>query len=320
MSTQYARLKLQEWGFVLRAATGGKERKSDEEVHSLRKMVSEDVARLMEKHSMVPDLVFNIDETGLLLLPSQKKTYVKKESAGVFAAMPSSKKQVSLLFAASLAGRVSPFQILFAGMTTRTVPKSVWNPLQQAGCIATVPGKNAKTGKVTHFADGKTFELFVERVLIPFREKICSEMKMPPDSRAVVIMDGHYSHNEALLKDSGFVTYLLPPRSTEYCQPLDAFINAHIKMKQKTRYADYHIARLQAHKKATGSFNNLPPLSSGKVKALSVAWLLETWKDSFSGSSLLVRRSWDVCMPGCVSERDRDAVFKAPVKNIGNKS
>eukprot|EP00741_Cyanophora_paradoxa_P004853 tig00000836_g4708.t1 len=83
-----------------------------------------------------------------------------------------------------------------------------------------------------------TFALFVDKVLVPWRDQV-RERAENPNLKPVVMLDNHVSHrkNSAYMEQKGFTLLWLPPRCSSVLQPLDQAFNKTIKQEMRAKLA-----------------------------------------------------------------------------------
>jgi hypothetical protein len=77
----------------------------------------------MKAHSIPPKLVVNTDQTGIHLVPTRGvHTWALKGSKHVLVHGIEDKRQITVSVPLTIAGNLLPFQVVFIGLTQRSLP------------------------------------------------------------------------------------------------------------------------------------------------------------------------------------------------------
>ncbi len=150
------------------------------------------------------------------------------------------KRQFTAVFAISLAGKLLPPQLLYAGKTEKCHPNfafpkdwDIWH-------------------SDSHWSTSETMVRYIIQVIVPFVEKMRSNvLAVPSTQKALVIFDMYraQSSNTALyelLQKHNILYQLVPPSCTSELQPLDADggINFQMKSALKGEFSNWYSERL----------------------------------------------------------------------------
>jgi len=108
-------------GYVKRKATS-KAKVTVEDIASLKKQYLLDIRGLVEMEEILQDLVLNWDQTAINYVPVSDWTMAKEGTHKVLIAGIDDKRQITLVLAASMTGKLLPLQIVYQGKTKASVP------------------------------------------------------------------------------------------------------------------------------------------------------------------------------------------------------
>ena len=180
-------------GYVKRKATTKTNTKLPQGVF-LRQKASflRETVSIVKIHNIPPELIINLDETGLQLVPVGDWTMTPEGSETVEIAGLGDKRQITATFAGSL----------YLGKTDLCHAKH------------TFPDGIHVHHTPNHWANEETVRLFYERMLVPYVARICQEQKCP-DQKALLIMDNFAAHSSGgvmqPLEENGVLLVFLPP-------------------------------------------------------------------------------------------------------------
>ena len=123
INTAWAQSLFRRMGFVRRMVTTakvpipGKARKEIEFVF-MHKIVHK-----VEKHDIPPSLIINADQTPSKYVPVGRSTLAKRNTKDVPISGSADKRSITATFAQTLEGFFLPFQLMYKGKTTQSLPK-----------------------------------------------------------------------------------------------------------------------------------------------------------------------------------------------------
>ena len=77
----------------------------------------------VEKNKIPNLMILNLDQTSLKYAPCSQETFAPKNSKHVAISCTSNKKTITGTFVITLDGHCLPFQLIYGGKTTRSLPK-----------------------------------------------------------------------------------------------------------------------------------------------------------------------------------------------------
>jgi hypothetical protein len=101
--------------FSLRKPTKGKVAKSTQQVETQKRDFIHRIAVNITENKIPPELVVNLDQTGLHLAPVSNSTFAPRGAKQVVVRFAQDKRQVTALLSGSASGSMLPTQIIFKG-------------------------------------------------------------------------------------------------------------------------------------------------------------------------------------------------------------
>ena len=159
---------LKRMGYVKRkAATKSTPGMSGEEFERVRKEFLKQIAGIVKLQDIPDNLIINLDQTGIKLVPASDWTMAAEGSRRVEVIGLGDKRQVTATFAATLDGTFLPMQILYQGKTNRSHPKYTF---PEGFDIFHTPN---------HWANEETCLWFFENIILPYVKHVRNEMGAP---------------------------------------------------------------------------------------------------------------------------------------------
>ena len=235
----------------------------------------ERVAAVIEEYSIPPQLILNLDETGLPIIPVSEWTLSCKGQAQVPVIGLEDKRQITAVLTCSVTGKLLPPQLLYQGKTTRCHPAKV-----------AFPPEWDIWHSESHWSTHETIKRLVGTVLVPYTEKIKEQLGLPAKQRSLLILDVFRAHrtDDVLdeLRSSGFILQYVPANCTSELQPLDLSVNSMYKGTLKDRFTDWYAQKvadaMNLHKDNIQAVVNAvqPDLKLSVVKPLLAGWTIWT--------------------------------------------
>jgi hypothetical protein len=122
--------------------------------------MAQKVAYLVKAYSVLPSLMVNTDQTGIHLIPTRgDRIWVEKGSKHVLVHGQEDKRQITVSVSSSADGDLLPFQVIFTGTTSRSLPPQNEGRLrcEEDGWHLTYSGN--------HWSNLETYKFFVEKIL-----------------------------------------------------------------------------------------------------------------------------------------------------------
>lgn len=214
-----------------------------------------------------PRLIINVDETGFGSAKSQKSKKQKVIVPTTFSGTPVYESNESSRFITCIASATLSGSLL--------KPAFIVNRKHQAidSGQCSYSNNSILYYSTTSFISEKIFNDYIRNVIVKYVEEL--RVEIDGDKRALLIVDGHKSHSNELLKTIcahyGIMLILLPPHSSHILQPLDQLIFK----RMKSEYSQF------------GQINYLSKISSS----------LERVFNAYQASNIIwiIWRSWSHC-------------------------
>ena len=134
-------------------------------------------------------------------------------------------------------GAILPFQLLYAGKTTRCHPKYAF------------PSEFDIWHTPNHWATGETVIRLVSNVIVPYVNVIRLKMKLTSTHPAIVIYDAFKGHQgndlQKLLHDNHLLSAKIPSNCTDRLQPIDISINKPVKDHLRKCFTSWYTEQVQ---------------------------------------------------------------------------
>lgn len=237
--------------------------------------------------------IINLDETGIQMMPTWKRTLAEKGAKQVAGVAKKCLAQITKVSAVSATGVLLPYQLIFAGKTERVIPARVQDEPQGVSYTYTA----------THFANAQTTLEYMQKILVPFIERQRAARianRTSTEARetgrwAVLIWDNFSSHlNDSVIQcliENRVKSLPLPPRCTSKYQPLDVLINGAEKRYITSHFSEWYFQALVAAAKQNPPRYDVLPVSSG-AKRKFIATLIAAVHSTMAGRTMFLRTAW----------------------------
>ncbi|KAF8983362.1 hypothetical protein BDQ17DRAFT_1336533 [Cyathus striatus] len=127
----------------------------------------------MKWENIPPSLVVNVDQMGMFVLPSSSRTYHDKGAKQVDAVAKDEKRAYSLLVASSTDRNILPFQQVWGGKSSHSLPSAAAFGISEAIELKFhFAFAASESNPRSHFSTLKTMKEWVEAVLVPYHLEI----------------------------------------------------------------------------------------------------------------------------------------------------
>ncbi|KAL3677747.1 hypothetical protein R1sor_020703 [Riccia sorocarpa] len=209
------------------------------------KLMALRMAYLIKSFNIPHELVINFDQTGLQLVPvGREKTYTMKGSREVAVTGKDDKRQVTLVPAMTATGELLPFQIIFTGRSSRSLPTGQWaNILKWHGWHLTFTDN--------HWASLATCQHWVQKILKPWYDKCCYRLNRAEGrQRMLLLLDAWSVHRSEyfrswMQREFPFIHLVyVPAGCTAKLQPCDVILQRPLKAGFQREYAAWAVKSL----------------------------------------------------------------------------
>ena len=260
----WAKNFLTRMGFVKRRAnTTAKVSVADFEVHKAQFLF--DIAAIVEMEEIPKALVINWDHTGIKYVPVSNWTMAKEGSKRVEIVGGDDKRQITAVFGCTMEGEFLPPQIIYGGKTPRCLPSSKF------------PDSWDITFSHNHWANEKTTESYLEKILFPFVQQKRSALGLDSKHPVLVIFDrfkGQCTQGILSMLDKNNVVFaIVPANCTDRLQPLDVSVNKAAKECLRRQFQQWYSEKVCVQLESKTAAQSVD-LAMSVVKPLSVKWMI----------------------------------------------
>ena len=128
------------------------------------------------------------------------------------------KRQITVVFAGSMAGDFLPIQLVYKGKTPRCLPN-----------VELVPEGWHLTYSPSHWSTEQTMRDYIQKIVVPYIEKMRQTSRLADNYPALLLFDNfkaQCTQELPTLLDDNFINVLLiPPNCTDRLQPMDISVN-----------------------------------------------------------------------------------------------
>ena len=176
------------------------------DVEEARKEFLSELMEAVELHKVPPDLIFNWDQTGILLVPSAQWTMDKKGRKRVSIAGHNDKRQITAVMCGALIGEMLPIQLVYKGTTKRCHPPYNF------------PGDWLISHSPNHWSNEETMVDYINEIIVPYVDRKRDGLDLSCDYPAVAIFD-HFKGQltvrvTQVLKENNIHSVLIPAAFT----------------------------------------------------------------------------------------------------------
>ena len=147
------------------------------DVEEARKEFHSELMKAVKLHEVAPDLIFNWDQTGILLVPSAQWTMDKKGRKRVPIAGHNDKQLITAVMCGALTGEMLPIQLVYKGTTKRC--HTPYN----------FPGDWLISHIFNHWSNEETVVDYINAVIVPYVDWKRDDLDLSCDYPAVAIFD-----------------------------------------------------------------------------------------------------------------------------------
>ena len=181
-------------------------------------------------------LVINLDEQGVYILPNQSITYEVKGKRQVDVQNKDEKRAYTLMVASTPAGDFLPFQQVWGGKVEKSLPSKNADGMAEAKDRGFVFSTTASTTSPrSHFSTLKSMIEYVEGIIIPFVDYVVKEDHLPVDQKFILLIDvypvhaGKEFHDYIHVKHPRCILIFIPGNCTGKFQPADVGLQRPVK-------------------------------------------------------------------------------------------
>lgn len=230
-SRSWARMFVQRLGLSFRHGTKAAT-KLPIDFDSVKKLFQLRFVFLVSKYNIAPEVVINMDETGMVFFPLPKSSWAPKGAAVVELVAMDEKRQFTVLPAITASGSVlKKTQVIWAGKTDKCEPKQSVKDEYEELLHAHTP---------SHWSSSSTKESFIDTV---YETYVKEQLESGKGTYWLLLLDVHWSNRDKQMlaalrsKYPNLLILFVPANCTSELQPMDVSFNAPFKKTVKTSAA-----------------------------------------------------------------------------------
>ena len=265
-SKHWAQYMLERMGYVKRKATS-KAKVTVENLSALKQQYLLDIKGTVEMEEIPEDLILNWDQTAIHYVPVSSWTMAKEGCKKISIAGADDKRQITVVLAATMSGKLLPPQLVYQGKTK--------------GCLPSVSFPNGwdVTYTPNHWCNEVTMERFIRNIIAPYVEETREKLKLDTTHRALCIFDNFKAQCTdkilQLLEDLNIDTVFVPANCSGELQPLDLSVNKPVKDFLRAKFQDWYANEIMGNDQGE-SAEPLEPVKfpMSRMKPLGAQWLI----------------------------------------------
>ena len=183
-------------------------------------------------------LVINWDQTGIHYVPVSDWTMKKEGSKRIPIVGIDDKRQLTAVFAGSLAGDFLVPQLIYQGKSPRSLP------------LIHFPNDWHVTFSPNHWSNEETMKCYIQKIIIPYIVKKREELKLAAIHPALVVFDnfnGQCTEDLFQILDDNVINFVIVPANcTDRLQPLDLSVNKAAKTFLRDQFQDWYAHQISS--------------------------------------------------------------------------
>jgi hypothetical protein len=254
------------------------------------KKMAMSIASHMQSYGVHPSLVINFDQAGLNLIPASSRTYEKKGSSCVPITGADDKRQITVVVGSSLDGNLLPLQLIFQGKLQRVMPQHT-SLTREAGFHLTCTEN--------HWTNQRTMQEYLERVIEPYRLKMCEQhLLRHADAHVILLLDCYSVHISEEFRSSippHIHLIYVPPNCTSKLQPADVALNFPFKHEFKRLFNQWAAEQIE-EQIGLGEVIGLKHLTGlANLRPLVLNWAYQSWWALYNEKQCILK-AWQRCV------------------------
>ncbi len=255
---------------------------SPQEFKEIKRNYLHSVIEVVTMENIPIELIFNLDQTGLNLVPTPSWTMEKKGSERVEIKAFNDKRQITGVFCWTICGDFLPFQLIYAGKTDRCHPSFSF------------PSDWVISHSSNHWSNERTMLEYIHGVIIPYVDSVRDTLGVGKEQAALAIYD-HFRGQLTqavtdVLEENNIQTVLVPPACTDRLQPMDLSVNKSAKIFLRSEFQQWYAEQLATQQHEDDEFEPVD-LSSSRMKCVGAQWLVRLF-EHLSGSPNIINNGF----------------------------
>ena len=266
---------------------------------NIREKFYERIEEVIREYNIPPEMIVNIDQTGIQLVPVSDWTMEERGSNQVPITGVKDKCQITGVTGVSLTGNLLPLQLIYQGKT--------------AACHPTFnsPKEQIVTQSVNHWTTVDTMLTYAKDVLWPYFDDQRDKLDLPLRQRDRVILYVYKVHQtrevKSAIKNQDVELVFVPACCTSELQPLDVSGNGFFKQQLKQKFCDWYADQVSTQLNSGKSVTDINiDLKLSTIKPLHANWVLSAF-DTLAGNTDVLKNGWEKTgIAGIVNDINQD--------------
>ena len=284
ISKSWAKSLFKRMGFVQRASTTGKVHIPESAIPEAELSFQHKIVNFVEKYNIPSSLVLNSDQTPSKYVTVGRTTLVQRNTTTVNIAGSTDKRSITATFTVTLDGRILPFQVIYGGKTTRSLPS------------VSFPESFSLRVNEKHFGNTDEVIKHLMEIVVPYVNQQRKELLLH-DQPALLIWDvfrGQLTDPvTSTLKENNIFVVFVPNKMTDLFQPLDLTTNKWVKDFMKKKFCEWFAAKLREALKQGQNLEEVDiKFQLTTLKPLHATWLIDCYNQlsSHQGKEVILSR------------------------------
>lgn len=291
LTKDWAKYLFRRMGLVKRKVTT-KAKVNVERFEELKKGFLQDIRNIVVMDEIPNGLIINLDQTGLNYVPVSQWTMEAEGAKRVQVDGKDDKRQITAVFACTMAGDFLFPQLVYQGKTTRCLPKFQF------------PSGWSITCSENHWCNEETMKLYITDVILPYLHQARQKLGLSPTHRALLIFDNFKGQcTEVLLKlldAKNINVILIPANCTDRLQPLDLSINKAAKEFLRNQFQQWYASQVCLQLEGKAEMEPID-LRMSIIKPLGAKWLVSLYDYLKSKPSMIINGFIEAGIIDCVT-------------------
>ena len=258
-------------------------RKVPENFLEVKNIFFDQIRRSIQEHGIPDELILNMDETGIPVLPVSEWTMAPEGSSQVSVIGKEDKAQVTAVLTSTLSGGFPRPQLIYKGKTHQCHPKYNF------------PADVDVHHSENHWANRETMLRWIENCLSPYLAETKADLRLFNSQKALLILDVYAVHRTAEVKESllqkNCIPVYVPAGCTGELQPLDVSVNSAFKLSLTNSFQAWYAEQV-TEQLSVGNENPNICLRYGLMKHYNAKWII-TACDHVRSKPEIVKLGWE---------------------------
>ncbi|MCY3929117.1 MAG: hypothetical protein OXG81_12660 [Acidobacteria bacterium] len=292
LTKDWAKYLFRRMGLVKRKATT-KAKVNVEHFEEIKKSFHQDIRNIVIMDDIPKELIINLDQTGLNYVPVAQWTMEVEGAKRVQVDGKDDKRQITAVFACSMAGEFLLPQLVYQGKTSRCLPRFNF------------PSGWSITFSENHWCNEETMKVYITNVILPFLCRTRQRLDLPADHPALLLFDNLKGQcTEMLLKmldAENINVVLIPANCTDRLQPLDLCVNKAAKDFLRNEFQKWYASQVCSQLDGKAEIEPID-LRLSVIKPLGAKWLVNLYDYLKSKPSIIISGFKEAGITDCVNK------------------